>query len=68
MSLDGRYNRVGGLTGLIGCAFLSTLNALDIIDQIKADSEFRDLGLVMAMYLKILGGSFEFGSVHGVHE
>jgi hypothetical protein len=42
---DGK--RVNDLTGLIGCAFLSTLNALDRIDQLKADSDFQDLGLVM---------------------
>lgn len=52
MNVDDRYNRVGELTGLIGCAFLSTLNALERIDQLKPDSEFLDLGLVMALYLK----------------
>ena len=45
-------DRVEALTGLIGCAFLSALNALDRIEELKEDSAFRDLGLVMAIYLQ----------------
>ena len=47
---DGK--RVNELTGLIGCALLTVLNAIDRIEQLKANSEFRDLGLVMALYLQ----------------
>lgn len=47
---DGK--RVNDLTGLVGCAFLSTLNALDRVNQFNSNSDFHDLELVMALYLR----------------
>ena len=56
IAVESRVNPFGGrvetLTSLIGCAILSALNALDRLDELKEDSAFRDLGLVMAMYLQ----------------
>ena len=42
---------VVALYNLIGCAFVTLLDALDRAGQLKEDSEFRDLGLVMSIYL-----------------
>lgn len=44
--------RVEKLCGIIGCAILSALNVLDQEGQVKSDSEFKDLGLVMALYIR----------------
>lgn len=44
--------RVAETIQLIGKAFISMLNSLDRASQLKPDSEFRDLPLVMALYLK----------------
>lgn len=44
--------RVIELAGLIGCAILSALNTLDRLEELKEDSAFRDLGIVMALFLK----------------
>ena len=38
--------------GLIGLSFVAMLNELDRADLLKADSRIRDLGLVMASYIR----------------
>lgn len=43
--------RVTATCGLIGCAFLSTLNELDMASLLKADSPIKDLGLVISLYV-----------------
>ncbi|KAK5131100.1 hypothetical protein LTR08_001318 [Meristemomyces frigidus] len=40
------------LIGLIGCAFLTMLHSLLREKELKADSRFRDLGLVISLFLK----------------
>jgi hypothetical protein len=37
--------------GLIGCAIMSALNALDIAGELKSDSKFKDLALVISYFL-----------------
>jgi hypothetical protein len=37
--------------GMIGCAILSALNAVDIAGELKADSKFKDLALVISYFL-----------------
>lgn len=44
--------RVTQLTRVVGCAILTALNELERIGQFSGDSKFRDLGLVMALYLR----------------
>jgi hypothetical protein len=44
-------DRVEGAWDLIGRAFLAMLNLLDRAGQLKADSDFKDLALVMALTL-----------------
>lgn len=43
--------RVVGVAELVGRAFISMLHLLDLAGQLKADSDFRDLSLVMSLYL-----------------
>ena len=38
--------------GLIGLSFVAMLNELDRADLLKADSRIKDLGLVMASYIR----------------
>lgn len=45
-------DRVDAFVTLIGCAFLSALDAIDQAGKLKQHSEFRDLGLVMSLYLE----------------
>lgn len=45
--------RHANMIQLIGCAYLAMLNALDHAGQLQPDSEFKDLGLVTALYLRI---------------
>lgn len=45
-------DRVNEVSQLIGRAFISLLHLLDLAGQLEPDSEFRDLELVMSLYLK----------------
>ena len=45
-------DRVNEVSQLIGRAFISLLHLLDLDGHLKPDSEFRDLELVMSLYLK----------------
>lgn len=36
---------------LIGAAFLESLNAIDLLGELKPDSKFRGLGLIMSLFL-----------------
>ena len=47
--------RLAETVELAGRAFLSMLNALDRAGQLKPDSEFKDLGLVMGLFATIPG-------------
>jgi len=38
---------------LVGCAFLSMLNTLDRQALLEPDSEIKDLGLVMGMFMEV---------------
>ena len=38
--------------GLIGLSFVTMLNEIDRADLLKADSRIKDLGLVMASYIR----------------
>lgn len=44
--------RTEKLCGVIGCSILSALNVLDQEEQLKTDSDFKDLGLVMALFFR----------------
>lgn len=44
--------RVAALGEVVGCAVLSALNAADKAGLLKNDSELKDLGLVMALYVR----------------
>ena len=45
-------DRVSGMAELVGCAFLSVLDVIDHAKELKPNSAYRDLGLVMSLYLK----------------
>lgn len=45
-------DRTGETAGVVGAALLSTLNEMDKKGELKGNSKFIDLGLVMALYLK----------------
>ncbi len=49
MNEDGEH--VCDCYGLIGCAFLTALNALDIAGELKPESKFQDLALVISYFL-----------------
>ena len=38
--------------GLIGCAVLTMLNRLDLAGKLKPDSDFKDISLVMSLFLE----------------
>ena len=44
--------RMDALVGLLGRAFLCSLDAIHQPDQLKTESDFRDLGLVMSLWLQ----------------
>jgi hypothetical protein len=44
-------DRVNELTGLVGCALLTALHSLDVAGKLTNNSDIRDLGLVMSLYL-----------------
>lgn len=44
--------RTEKLCGVIGCAILSALNVIDLEGQLKTDSEYKDLALVMALFIR----------------
>ena len=50
MADDG--NRVAHLVYVMGHALLAALHAIDRAGKLTEDSEFRDLGLVMTLYLR----------------
>lgn len=45
-------SRVSAMVELVGSAFLSVLDVIDHAKELKPDSAYRDLGLVMSLYLK----------------
>jgi hypothetical protein len=48
--------RVHKLMALIGCGFLTMLDCVDRFGSLGRDSEFKDLGLVMSLYLRFSDG------------
>lgn len=44
--------RVERMCAVIGCMILTALNEVERVGQLKNDSQFRDLGHVMALYLR----------------
>jgi hypothetical protein len=53
--------RVDEFVGLMGRMFITALNAIDRASKLTKDSEFRDLGLVMTMYLEWSHGLGDYG-------
>jgi hypothetical protein len=53
--------RVCECYGLIGCAILTALNALDLAGELKADSKFQDLALVISFFLAWSDGLESYG-------
>ncbi|KAK5128308.1 hypothetical protein LTR85_002975 [Meristemomyces frigidus] len=49
------------LIGLIGCAFVTMLDTLDNEGELKASSQYRDLGLVISLFLKWSSGQEAYG-------
>lgn len=47
--------------GIIGCAFLTMLNELDRTENLKPDSKYQDLALVMLMAIKWSHGQEDYG-------
>lgn len=45
-------DRVGAMVELVGGAFLSVLDLIDHAKELRPDSAYRDLSLVMSLYLK----------------
>lgn len=46
---------------VVGCMFLSALDAIDHAGALKVSSRFRDLGLVMSLYLNWSWGLEDYG-------
>lgn len=53
--------RICDLIGLFGCAFLTTLDSLDRAGKLKKDSDIRDLGLIISLYLEWSWGLPDYG-------
>lgn len=53
--------RTSELIGLIGCASVTMLDTLDKGGELKDDSKFRDLGLVISLFLKWSQGQEDSG-------
>lgn len=53
--------RTSELIGLIGCAFLMMLTTLDKEGQLTKNSEIKDLGLIISLYLKYSNGLEAYG-------
>lgn len=53
--------RAGQTIGMIGCALLTMLETLAIAGKLQANSDFRDLGLVMALFSKWAHGLEDYG-------
>ena len=53
--------RASQLMGLFGCAFLTVLDVVDRAGKLNKESEFRDLGLVMSIYLDWASGLEDYG-------
>lgn len=47
--------RLGEMVTLLGYMYLAMLNTLDRTNQLWSDSEFKDLGLITALYMDIPG-------------
>ncbi|KAF2795672.1 hypothetical protein K505DRAFT_335813 [Melanomma pulvis-pyrius CBS 109.77] len=43
--------QISDTMNLIGAAFLESLNAIDLLGELKPNSKFRDLGLIMSLFL-----------------
>ena len=54
--------------GLLGTAFLSVLEVMDLEGQLKPDSKYGDLGLVMSLHLEWSKGMEEIGSDNEGHD
>ena len=54
--------RAGQLIGLIGCAFVTMLEIVLKAKELKADSRFRDLGLVISLFLNWADGQEDYGT------
>ena len=50
---------------MIGCAILTMLHELDRAGDLKPDSKFQDLGLVMCMALEWTDGQEDYGTDEG---
>lgn len=55
-------DRVAALSSVICAAALASLNAVDRVGELKADSKFLDLGLVMALYFTNVGEMANYGA------
>jgi hypothetical protein len=44
----------------VECGFLTALHAVDVAGKLTGDSELRDLGLVMSLYIKWAAGGDDF--------
>ncbi|KXT05702.1 hypothetical protein AC578_5590 [Pseudocercospora eumusae] len=44
-------SRITSLCEIIGCALLTALNRIEMLDELGPVSQFRDLGLVMALFM-----------------
>ena len=53
--------RIVTLISVFGCLLLTALDAVDRAGKLKSDSEFRDLGLVMSIYLEWSDGLDAYG-------
>ena len=45
-------SRITALCEVIGCALLTALNRIEMLDELGPGSQFHDLGLVMALFMK----------------
>ncbi|KAI9693573.1 MAG: hypothetical protein M1820_009139 [Bogoriella megaspora] len=51
-TMIGDCHRYRDTIQLAGCAFLSALNRLDLAKKLTADSDFKDIPLVMSLYVR----------------
>lgn len=54
-------DRCCDIYGIIGCAILSALNAIDIAGELKPDSRFRNLALIISLFLIFSVGMEDYG-------
>ncbi|KAF2190753.1 hypothetical protein K469DRAFT_697983 [Zopfia rhizophila CBS 207.26] len=55
-SLNGYAEKTYATVRMVGCTILTALNALDLAGELKSDSKFLDLGLVMSEFLNWADG------------